>query len=177
MDLERLTPVEQAVKRRKWIRFWVIAILVVLAVYYLLFENTYVVAYDDDRQHFMYGSIGSEIANGIPYWVFKALPELYKEKLGPNGYRRFGLLYESDTAELPMSLSHFEIEDEVHVHHHVVPGDVFLSGHPVYLLSGVHQAPGVHDGNQKPEPGLGDSLKAAPLHYHQPFVLLNYNYA
>lgn len=105
MDLDRLTPVEQAAKRRRGIRFLVWAVLVVLVGYYFVFEKTYVVAYDDDQQHFMYGSIGSEIASGIPYWVFKALPELYKEKLGPNGYRRFGFLYESDTAELPIGFS------------------------------------------------------------------------
>lgn len=105
MDLNRLTPVEQANKRRRWTRFLVIAALLAGALYYLIFENTYVVAYEDDRRHFMYGSIGSEIANGLPYWVFKALPVLYQEELGPKGYRRFGFLYESEDADLPIGVS------------------------------------------------------------------------
>jgi mono/diheme cytochrome c family protein len=105
MDLNRLTPVEQANKRRRWIRSLVIAVLVVVTLYYLLFENTYVVAYEDDQRHFMYGSIGSEIASGLPYWVFKALPVLYEEELGPKGYGRFGFLYESEDADLPIGFS------------------------------------------------------------------------
>ena len=61
MELDRLTPVEQALKRRKRIRWLVIAVLVLLGVYYYVFEKTYVIAYDDDRQHFMYGSIGADL--------------------------------------------------------------------------------------------------------------------
>lgn len=105
MNLERLTPVEQALKRHRRVRFLVILALVVLALYYLLFVNSYVVAYQDDRQHFLYGSIGSETANGLPYWIFKALPELYKEELGPKGYGRFGFLTESEDADLPIGFS------------------------------------------------------------------------
>ncbi len=105
MNLERLTPVEAAMKRRRWIRFLVVLLLIALALYYLIFVNTYVVAHEDEREHFLYGSIGSEVANGLPYWIFKALPELYKEELGPKGYRRFGFLYESDEADLPIGVS------------------------------------------------------------------------
>lgn len=105
MDLDPLTPVERALKRKRWIRFWVVLALVLAALYYLIFVNSYVVAYEDEREHFLYGSIGSEGANGLPYWVFKALPEIYKDELGPQGYRRFGLLYESPDADLPMGIS------------------------------------------------------------------------
>lgn len=105
MNLERLSPVEAVMKRRRAIRFLVIVILIALGLYYLLAVNTYVVAHDDERDHFLYGSIGSEIANGLPYWVFRALPELYKDELGPKGYRRFGFLYESDEDDLPMGVS------------------------------------------------------------------------
>ena len=56
MNLNPLTPVEQALKRKRLIRFGIIVIVVAAALYYLIFENTYVVAYDDDRRHFMYGS-------------------------------------------------------------------------------------------------------------------------
>lgn len=58
--------------------------------------------------HFKYGSIGSEVT-GLPYWVWKALPELYPEKL-PNGdLSALGLLYETDAdgkkRDLPIGLS------------------------------------------------------------------------
>ena len=103
-DAERLSPVEVAlVKRRRW--KWLVIVLVVLALgYYLIFVNQYVVAFADDEQHFMHGSIGSEIS-GPPYWVFKALPVMYAKRLGPEGYRRFGLLYETPQADLPIGVS------------------------------------------------------------------------
>ena len=55
----------------------------------------------------MHGSIGSEIS-GLPYWVFKALPVMYAKRLGPEGYRRFGLLYETPQADLPIGVSRRE---------------------------------------------------------------------
>ena len=60
---------------------------------------------------------------------------------------------------------------------YAVLGNVFLRGHPVYLLSGGHQASGIYDGNQKPEPGFGDRLQAAPLQYHQSLILFNNHYS
>ena len=44
-----------------------------------------VVDYDNIEEHFKYGSIGSEPANGIPYWIWKALPELFADKLPGKG--------------------------------------------------------------------------------------------
>jgi len=43
-------------------------------VYYLVAVNEYVVAHDDEGEHFKYGSIGSEAASGLPTKVFHALP-------------------------------------------------------------------------------------------------------
>ena len=105
MNLERLTPVERVLRRRRWFRFLVILALIALALYYLLFLNSYVVAYQDDREHFLHGSIGSEPANGLPYWIFKALPLLYKDELGSKGYGRFGFLTEPGNADLPIGVS------------------------------------------------------------------------
>ena len=105
MDSERLTPVEEAQRRHWWIRFWVILALILAVLYWLVFENSYVVAHESERDHFLYGSIGSETASGLPTWIFKALPKLYEEELGAAGYRRFGFLYESPEAELPIGVS------------------------------------------------------------------------
>lgn len=105
MNLERLTPVEQALKRRRTIKYVVLALLVLGLFYYFVFVRTYVIAFDSDEQHFAHGSIGSEIANGIPYWVFRALPELYRAELGAKGYERFGFVYASSNDDLPIGFS------------------------------------------------------------------------
>src|SRR6185369_1484007 len=53
----------------------------------------------------MYGSIGTERIVGMPYWVFRVLPEVFADKL-PNrpgtGYARLGFTYETPTSDLPM---------------------------------------------------------------------------
>src|SRR5687767_12070451 len=61
------------------------------------------VTYESIEDHFKYGSIGSEPGGNLfapiggalpPYWVFKALPSVCKEKL-PRGYATFGLISEA----------------------------------------------------------------------------------
>jgi Cytochrome c len=99
------TFVEQAVTRHRRIRLAIVVLAIVAALYYLVFVNQYVVAYKDDVDHFKYGSIGSEPVNGLPILVFKALPVMFRQELGPTGYRRFGLLYETPQSELPIGLS------------------------------------------------------------------------
>jgi len=104
-DNDRKTPVEIALSRRR--RWWLaILILLLLAVvYYLTFVNQYVVAFRSQLDHFKHGSIGSETATGPPYWVFKALPVMYSDKLGPEGWARFGFLYEKQGDDLPIGVS------------------------------------------------------------------------
>jgi Cytochrome C oxidase, cbb3-type, subunit III len=105
MDYDPPTPAERILARKRLIRWIVIGALILLGIYYLVFVNQYTVAYKDDTEHFKHGSIGSEVANGIPYWVFRALPVIYKEDLGPSGYRKFGLLYDPPDADLPLGFS------------------------------------------------------------------------
>src|SRR5262245_60416669 len=52
------------------------------------------VDYPNIGDHFKYGSIGSEPANGIPYWIWKALPELFADKLPGKGYASLGFIQE-----------------------------------------------------------------------------------
>jgi mono/diheme cytochrome c family protein len=105
MNYNPPTPVERVLGRNRRIG-WLIGLLVVLfALYDLIFVNQYVVAYRNDLDHFKYGSIGSETTNGLPILVFKALAVMYQNDLGPTGYRRFGMLYETDKAELPIGMS------------------------------------------------------------------------
>src|SRR5437764_3431723 len=62
------------------------------------------VDYDDIVQHFKYGSIGSEPANGIPYWILKVLPIVFADKLPGKGYASLGFIYE-DGRDLPIGFA------------------------------------------------------------------------
>src|SRR5215831_17078883 len=104
MDYNPRTPVERVLVRYRWIRLVVVLLLLLLALYYLIFVNQYVIAYRDDLDHFKYGSIGSE-QSGLPILVFKALAVMYRDELGPTGFRRFGMLYETEQSELPIGMS------------------------------------------------------------------------
>jgi hypothetical protein len=103
MNYDPPTPAERVLARNRWIRCFVVLLLVALAVYYLVFVNQYVIAYRDDVDHFKYGSIGSEPNSGIPILVFKALGMMYLN--GPTGYSRFGMLYENTRSDLPIGIS------------------------------------------------------------------------
>ena len=99
-----LSPVEQAVRKRsRWVWALLIAVLAWL-VYWLVAVNQYVVAQKSEQDHFLHGSIGAETASGLPYWVFKALPEIYRDKLGDEGWGRFGLITR-DGDDLPIGIS------------------------------------------------------------------------
>lgn len=94
-DFDPPTPLEKYIARKWTIIFLVGVALLLLFAYYLIFVNEYVVAHNNDVDHFKHGSIGSE-TSGLPYWVFQALPVMYRDKLGPGGYRKFGLIYERE---------------------------------------------------------------------------------
>ena len=101
---DRLSPVEQAMRTRRRLRWLVIVLIALALAYYFIFANEYVVAYESPPDHFKYGSIGSEAASGLPTKVLLALPALYRDKLGTGGYRQFGFLYEDDNP-LPIGFS------------------------------------------------------------------------
>ena len=98
-EREPLTVVEQAERRRVGALALVLIALVALVASYFFwkyFADT-PVDYADIDEHFKYGSIGSEPANGIPYWIWKVLPDMFPEKLprrGGTGYENFGLIQE-----------------------------------------------------------------------------------
>jgi mono/diheme cytochrome c family protein len=53
--------------------------------------------YTDIVEHYKYGSIGSEASGGIPYLVWRVLPEVFPEYLPDrpgDGYERFGFVME-----------------------------------------------------------------------------------
>jgi hypothetical protein len=77
-------------------------LLVVAAViggilwYHLLREGP-AEQFASDEEHFKYGSVGVEAANGIPYWVWVVLPRVFADKIPDGkGYRSFGFIWEGD---------------------------------------------------------------------------------
>ena len=46
-----------------------------------------------EEDHFLFGSIGTEETDGIPYWIWLVLPRLFPEYLpAPGGYASLGML-------------------------------------------------------------------------------------
>lgn len=59
----------------------------------------------DIASEFKYGSFGTEGTVGVPYWLWRVLPEVFADKLparAGTGYERLGFTYETATSELPM---------------------------------------------------------------------------
>jgi mono/diheme cytochrome c family protein len=105
-EYEPPTPVE--LSERKRIRNLLIVVLILLVVLaawlYWAFNPNRPVDYADIQEHFKYGSIGSELANGIPYWIFKVLPDMFPEKLPGKGYASLGFI-EEPGRDLPVGFS------------------------------------------------------------------------
>jgi hypothetical protein len=83
--------------RKRAVALIVVAALVGLALWiYDLATRQFVPTYDDPVIHYKYGSIGNEASEGIPYWVWLALPQLFPDYLpGPEGgYAAFGMYWE-----------------------------------------------------------------------------------
>lgn len=62
------------------------------------------VAYQDNAEHFKYGSLGSEHEFGVPYWIWRALPELFADKLPGKGWESLGFVFEKGK-DLPIGMS------------------------------------------------------------------------
>ncbi len=58
-----------------------------------------------DEEHFLYGSVGTEPDQGVPYWIWLVLPRLFPEHLPrPGGYASIGIIGR-DGHEMPIGLS------------------------------------------------------------------------
>lgn len=99
------TSVEIQERRRIRIALIIVAVAIVgfAAYFYWSFHPNRPVDYAEINEHFKYGSIGSEPANGIPYWIFKVMPDMFPEKL-PGGYASLGLIQEPGQ-DLPVGFS------------------------------------------------------------------------
>lgn len=110
------TPVEQALARRRRRRGAILLLVIVAVAGWLAYRYfpRGPVAYEDVREHFKYGSIGSDTpANGLPLEVIKILPRAFPQYM-PEGaaqdYTAFGFIIE-EGREMPIGFSerHFVI--------------------------------------------------------------------
>ncbi|MBD2297728.1 cytochrome c [Nostoc sp. FACHB-190] len=102
------TLVPTVVKGTKAVFKWIVAAIVgvVAVVIFLIWPviSNSPVDYADIQEHFKYGSIGSEAVNGVPYWIWKVLPELFPDKLPAKGYTSLGFIQEKGK-DLPIGFS------------------------------------------------------------------------
>ena len=92
----------------RWIGLVTVFLLVIalIAGAYLLgrFSADTPVDYASDVDHFKYGSLGSEHEFGVPYWIWRALPELFADKLPGKGWESLGFVFEKGK-DLPIGMS------------------------------------------------------------------------
>jgi hypothetical protein len=81
-------------RRRRWIVIAIIAVLglVAYSAYRQVIRIDVAVKYDNDEDHFKYGSIGTD-KEGLPYWIWKTMPEVCSSLL-PGGYASLGVIQE-----------------------------------------------------------------------------------
>lgn len=114
VDWVHSSPVDRWQHRFRHIVLWTIVVVAfvsaVALAYYFMADRPAV--YEDVREHFKYGSIGSEPGGSLltpvggvlpPYLIFKTLPAICPEKL-PGGYASLGLIFEPGH-DLPVGIS------------------------------------------------------------------------
>src|SRR5258706_3750887 len=58
-----------------------------------------------DEDHFLFGSVGTEAQEGVPYWIWLVLPRVFPDLLpSPGGYASLGILAKQGH-EMPVGLS------------------------------------------------------------------------
>jgi mono/diheme cytochrome c family protein len=86
-----------------------IAIVFAACAGYVLWDNLMRAepdaTYASVEDHYKYAAIGLGASNGVPYWIWKVLPDMFPEKLpGPGGWASLGLIYE-DGQDLPIGFA------------------------------------------------------------------------
>jgi len=93
---------------RTWLVLGIMALLLIVGgvfVYVQLFREEPAPYFASDEEHFLYGSIGTEGQDGVPYWIWLVLPRIFPEYLpGPGGWASIGVLA-VDGHEMPIGLS------------------------------------------------------------------------
>lgn len=81
-------------------RLWTVAAIAAVVVVAIAGGVTYAKFYREspappfasEEEHFLFGSIGTEVEHGIPYWIWLVLPRVFPEHLPrPGGYAAIGV--------------------------------------------------------------------------------------
>jgi hypothetical protein len=87
----------------------VLGALVASLVWVKFFRREPAPYFASDEEHFLYGSVGTEEQEGVPYWIWLVLPRIFPEYLpAPGGYAALGVLAPSGH-EMPIGLSKITI--------------------------------------------------------------------
>jgi mono/diheme cytochrome c family protein len=108
MSLQDKSTLIQTVFKRIWVFVIGTVLVVALILAWPFLWNNGSVKYADINEHFKYGSIGGEQVNGIPYWVWKVLPVVFRDKLPGQGYTSFGFIQEPGK-DLPIGFAQSKI--------------------------------------------------------------------
>jgi mono/diheme cytochrome c family protein len=89
----------------------IVAVLLVFGIvggvfaYYNFFRTEPPPFFQSDEDHFLFGSIGTEDPEGIPYWIWLVLPRIFPEYLpAPGGYAAVGFPGK-DGRDMPVGFS------------------------------------------------------------------------
>lgn len=92
-------------------RRWMIASVAMLGIvaagllYDRLFRERDAPYFESNEEHFLYGSIGAESIDGVPYWIWLVLPRIFPDLLpGAGGYSSLGMVSQDGHA-LPVGMS------------------------------------------------------------------------
>jgi mono/diheme cytochrome c family protein len=96
-------------KKRRLLRVLLVLLVVAtvlgIVAWYQLFREVPQPEFSSAEEAFKYGSVGIEENQGIPYWIWAALPSIFPEYLPrPGGYASLGLPWE-EGAETPVGFS------------------------------------------------------------------------
>ncbi len=104
-DTNATSPFQRILSRIGLITVVILVVFLVGGVYLLgRFSVDTPVEYQDNAEHFKYGSLGSEHEFGMPYWIWRALPELFADKLPGKGWESLGFVFEKGK-DLPIGMS------------------------------------------------------------------------
>jgi hypothetical protein len=89
---------------------WIVVALVLVAAgawftYVEFFREAPAPYFASDEEHFLFGSIGTEAEQGVPYWIWLVLPRVFPDHLPrPGGYAALGMPGK-DGHEMPVGFS------------------------------------------------------------------------
>ena len=82
--------------RSRWVQLGLavaaLTIVAVVFVYAQFFREPAPARFDSADDDFLFGSVGTEASDGVPYWVWLVLPRIFPDLLpGPGGYAALGI--------------------------------------------------------------------------------------